>query len=164
MTELVALDLPGGEASYGRSTRAWARRTEAVLVVDQRLPPPAAGPCSLPPDHTWRSIGRRGVPPPEHPGPELESGDALVAATSGSSGAPEAGGPHPRRLLAHAEAVHRHLEVDPAGPVAGLPAADHLGGFGVVARSVLTGTPCRVLPGFDPERVAEPRRRTSGAR
>ncbi|MEZ5183776.1 MAG: AMP-binding protein [Acidimicrobiales bacterium] len=87
--------------------------------------------------------------------PELDAGDALVIATSGSTGAPKVLVHTVDGLRAHATAVHERLGVDPATDrwLACLP-LHHLGGFGVVARALLRGAGLDVLPGFDAPTVA----------
>lgn len=154
MTELVALDLPGGPQLVDEVRRAWGVG-RAVLVVDQRLPPPAARALldAAAPHEIVEPTGRSRPPRPAIP--ELAIGDALVAATSGSTGPPKLVVHTRAGLEAHARAVHERLEVDPSADrwLACLP-LNHLGGFGVVARSLLTDAPCTVLPGFDAEAVA----------
>lgn len=154
MTELVALDLPGGPQLVDEVRRAWDAG-RAVLVVDQRAPAPtkrtlltAAAPHEV--------VEPNGRSRPARPATgALAEGDALVAATSGSTGAPKLVVHTRAGLEAHARAVHERLAVDPSADrwLACLP-LDHLGGFGVVARSLLTDTPCTVLPAFDPDAVA----------
>ncbi len=155
MRALVALDLPGGPAFVDALRRAWDRG-DAVMPVDQRLPPPARRELlgSARP-HTVVD-GSAAHPTPFDPGaPLLEAGDALVVASSGSTGTPKLVVHTHHGIGAHARAVHEHLGVDPAGDrwLACLPLA-HLGGLGVVLRSLVTGTPVDVLPAFDAIEVA----------
>ncbi|QXC61677.1 AMP-binding protein [Aquihabitans sp. G128] len=94
---------------------------------------------------------------PGDPGaPTLHHTDALVIATSGTTGAPKLLVHTFDGLTAHARAVHAHLGVDADRDrwLACLPLA-HLGGLGVVLRSLLTDTPVDVLPGFDAATVAD---------
>ena len=86
--------------------------------------------------------------------PPLDDGDALVVVTSGSTGTPKVLVHTHDSLRAHALAVHAHLQVDPATDrwLACLPLS-HLGGFGVLARSILTDTPVDVLDRFDERTV-----------
>jgi O-succinylbenzoic acid--CoA ligase len=154
MTELVALDLPGGPQLVDEVRRAWDA-SRAVLVVDQRLPPGAARALleAAAPHEIVEPTGRSR---PARPAcPDLADGDALVAATSGSTGAPKLVVHTRSGLEAHAHAVHERLVVDPSTDrwLVCLP-VNHLGGFGVVARSLLTGTACTVLPGFDADAVS----------
>jgi O-succinylbenzoic acid--CoA ligase len=150
VNRLIALDLPGGADFVVALRRCWAEG-DAVLVLDPRLP--AAARTALigaaRPHHAVIAPGADPVPlDPE--APPVADGDALVVTTSGSTGVPKVLVHTHDSLLAHAHAVHERLEVDPARDrwLATLP-LNHLGGFGVVARSVLTGTPVDVEPTFD---------------
>ncbi|MBX3314745.1 MAG: AMP-binding protein [Actinobacteria bacterium] len=155
MARLIALDLPGSPRFLDELRRAW-NAGDAVLPVDPRLPGPArqalldaARPHVVVGPDGRRSTGQADAPP-------LRGGDALVVATSGSTGAPKLVVHTGAGLAAHAEAVHAHLGVDPATDrwLACLPLA-HIGGLGVVVRSVLTATPVDVLPGFDADVVGD---------
>ncbi len=93
----------------------------------------------------------------DHPQPggrSVEAGDALVVATSGTSGDPKGVVLTHDAVRASALATSARLGVDPARDrwVACLPLA-HIGGLAVVTRSLLTGTPVTVLDGFDAEEV-----------
>ena len=86
----------------------------------------------------------------------VEDGDALVVATSGTSGLPKGVVLTHDAIAASAEATSARLGVDPARHawMACLPLA-HIGGLAVVTRSIVTGTPVVVLPGFEAETVEE---------
>jgi o-succinylbenzoate---CoA ligase len=120
-----------------RLRRAWDDG-DAVLPVDPRLPPPAR--------EQLMSAAR-----PDEP---VADGDALVVATSGTSGDPKAVVLTHHAVEASAHATSRRLGVDPASDrwLACLPLA-HVGGLGVVTRAILTGTPLTVHDGFDPAEV-----------
>ncbi|WP_421119459.1 class I adenylate-forming enzyme family protein [Aquihabitans daechungensis] len=155
MNRLIALDLPGGADFVLALRRCWDQG-DAVVVLDPRLP--AISRTALieaaRPHHAITAADADLVP--LDPGaPPVEAGDALVVTTSGSTGEPKVLVHTHDSLQAHATAVHEHLAVDPARDrwLATLP-LNHLGGFGVVARSVLTGTPVDVQPAFDPAVVA----------
>lgn len=122
---LVALDAVPGPAFVDELRRIWDRG-DAVLPVDPRLPAPARA-------RLFQAL---------RPDEEVEAGDALVVATSGTTGAPRGVVLTHAAVQAAAEAVHRRLSVDPATDrwLACLPLS-HVGGLMVVVRSVLTGTP-----------------------
>ena len=89
-------------------------------------------------------------------GRQTEDGDALVLATSGSSGLPKGVVLTHDALLASARATSDRLGIDPNRHswLACLPLA-HVGGLSVVTRALLTGTPLTVLAGFDAETVEQ---------
>ena len=155
MNRLIALDLPGGADFVLALRRCWAEG-DAVLVLDPRLPAIARTALigAARPHHAITAPDADPVPL-DPAAPPVEDGDALVVTTSGSTGEPKVLVHTHDSLLAHARAVHERLDVDPARDrwLATLPLS-HLGGFGVVARSVLTGTPVEVEPSFDASVVA----------
>ncbi len=147
MPDLVALDLDGGPAFVDALIRVWGRG-DAVAVLDRRLPPPAAAElmAALQPTSVIDAAGER----PLRAGRGVEAGDALVMATSGSSGPRKAAVLTHRALSASALATSRAAGVDPSRHawLACLPLA-HIGGLSVVIRALLSATPLVVLPGFD---------------
>lgn len=154
MRELVAVDLPAG-AVFVDVLRATWDAGDAILPIDQRLPGPvrrallhAVRPHSI----VSAYDGERVAVSPG--GPPVGEDDALVVATSGSTGAPKLIVHTFASLTAHAHAVHERLQVDPQRDrwLACLPLA-HLGGLGVVVRSIVTDTPFDVVDRFDAEIV-----------
>lgn len=145
MPHLVAIDLPGGAEFVDALQRAWDDG-DAVYPVDRRLPPPAraaafhaAAPTVLV-DHA----GRRTLD--GHP---VEPGDALVVATSGSTGSPKAVVLTHDAVRASALATTARLGVTPDDTwLACLPLA-HVGGLSVVTRALHTATGLVVHDGFD---------------
>ena len=152
---LVAIDLPGGPPFVDALRDVWDAG-DAALPGRPAAPPPGARP------RCWRrwapapsSIGRR----PDRPttldgGRPVEPGDALVVATSGSTGAPKG------VVLTHAAvAASARATSDRLGVVqddhwlACLPLA-HVGGLAVVTRAMVVGTSLTVLPAFEPAAVA----------
>jgi o-succinylbenzoate---CoA ligase len=157
MGELVALDLPAGPGFVDALRRAWDAG-DAVLPLDPRLPGAAAGRLldTLRPARIVTPDGIRvradGIP--------TEPGDALVVATSGTTGEPKGVVHTHGSVVASAEMTSAALAVDPGRDrwVACLPLA-HVGGLSVVTRSLVTGTPCTVLQRFDHRAVEEEARR-----
>lgn len=123
-------------------------RGDAVAVLDRRLPPPAAAELlgALRPTSVLDASGER----PVTGGAEVEPGDALVAATSGSSGTRKAAVLTHAAVAASARATTEVAGVDPSRHhwLGCLPLT-HIGGLSVVMRAVLTATPLTVLPAFD---------------
>ena len=134
MPSLVAIEAKGDQRFVDALWAAW-HKGDAVLPVDPRLPEPARAALI-------DALGA-GLP--------VEVGDAVVVATSGSTGAPKGVVLTHGALAAHAAGVARRLAVDPSADrwLACLPLA-HMGGLGVVVRAVLTGTALVVRPSFDP--------------
>jgi o-succinylbenzoate---CoA ligase len=146
--ELVALDLPGGRGFVDALRAVWDTG-DAVAPLDPRLAPVAARELlrALAPTKLVSSGGdvvtlKDGVP--------VEDGDAVVIATSGSTGVPRGVVLTHAAIEASARATSARLGVDPGRHhwLACLPLA-HIGGLSVLTRSLLTGTPCTVLPNFD---------------
>jgi O-succinylbenzoic acid--CoA ligase len=151
MRDLIAIDLPGGPAFLDQLARAWDGG-DAVLPLDQRLAPAAkaavvaalgAGVVVGP---AGRERRRGGVP--------VESGDAVVMATSGTTGEAKGVVLTHDALAASARATSTRLGVDPDRHrwLACLP-LNHVGGFSVITKALLVGAPLQVLPGFDPAAV-----------
>jgi o-succinylbenzoate---CoA ligase len=147
MPELVALDLPAGQGFVDALRTAWDAG-DAVLPLDPRLPRPATRTVveTMRPSVVIDGTGahRRGD------GAPVEPGDALVVATSGTTGAPKGVVLTHDAVAASARATSVRLAADPATDrwVACLPLA-HIGGLAVVTRSLVTGVPCEVLERFD---------------
>jgi o-succinylbenzoate---CoA ligase len=149
---LVALDLPAGRGFLDALRAVWDTG-DAVAPLDPRLPPAAAREllAALAPGRVVSSDGEvvtlsGGVP--------VEDGDAVVIATSGSTGEPRGVVLTHTAIEASARATSARLGVDPARHhwLACLPLS-HIGGLSVLTRSLVTGTPCTVLPGFDADTV-----------
>ena len=153
MGELIALDLPAGPGFVEALRRAWDGG-DAVLPIDRRLPT-AAIDRLLDVLRPTRIVSTDGVHALDG-GIPTEPGDALVVATSGTTGAPKGVVHTHTSVAASAASTSAGLGVDPARDrwVACLPLA-HIGGLSVITRSLITGTPCTVLEQFNPRVVEE---------
>ena len=122
---LVPLAADAGPAFVEALLRAWDGG-DAVLPVDPRLPRAAAD--------ALLTAMRLDEP--------VEEGDALVVATSGTTGEPKGAVLTHAAVRASATATSARLAVDPASDrwLSVLPLA-HVGGLSVVTRAVLTSTP-----------------------
>jgi O-succinylbenzoic acid--CoA ligase len=122
---LVVLDAHPGPAFIDGLRHAWDAG-DAVLPLDPRLPAAAA--------HALRDSLGEGSP--------VEDGDALVVATSGTTGDPKGVVLTHGAVAAAARLTSEALAVDPAHDrwLSQLPLA-HIGGLGVITRAILTSTP-----------------------
>lgn len=147
MRTLVALDLPGGPEFVAALQRAWADG-DAVLPVDQRLPAPAKQALldAMAPGAVEDEAGRVNL----DGGRPVDAGDALVVATSGTTGVPRGVVLTHDAVRASAVATSARLGVDPEVHrwLACLPLS-HVGGLSVVTRALVTGAALVVQPGFD---------------
>lgn len=143
------LDLPPGPAFVDALKAVW-EAGDAAFPLDGRLPSSAAseivelvGPAAV----ITADGERRGLAD----GRAVEPGDALVVATSGTTGTPKAVIHTHESILASAQATSAALDVDPATDrwLACLPPA-HIGGLAVITRALVTGTGLIVHPSFDP--------------
>ena len=139
---LVVLEASG--ASFVDALqRAWDAG-DAVLPLDPRLPGPARD--------AVLSAARVDDP--------VEPGDALVVASSGTTGAPRLAVLTHEAVTASALATSHALAVEPTRDrwLACLPLA-HVGGLSVVTRALRTGTPLTVHDAFDATAVEDAARR-----
>ncbi len=150
MPNLVAVDLPGGPAFVDALHRIWDDG-DAALPLDPREPTrrrsalvEAMGAASV---VDASGVHRQGS------GRPTEERDALVVATSGTTGRPKGVVLTHDAVIASATITSAALGIDPATDrwLACLPLA-HIGGLSVVTRAIHTGTPLEVHERFDASR------------
>lgn len=154
MPHLVALDLPGGQEFVDALRREWDTG-HVVMPVDQRLPGPAKRALldAMQPDAIIGSDGRSTLDAHHEGLLPLEHGDALLMATSGSTGAPKGAVLTHDAIRASALATAHRLGTGPDDTwLACLPLA-HVGGISVVTRALHTGSHLVVHDGFEATRV-----------
>ncbi|MHB1987476.1 MAG: AMP-binding protein [Acidimicrobiales bacterium] len=153
MHNLVAVALPGGPGYVGELRRIF-EDGDAALPVDTRLGDRAQHrlvDLMRPAAIIWSPGERDSL---ENPVP-VEPGDALVMATSGTTGQPKGVVLTHVAIAASARATSSRLGVDRASDRwwACLPLA-HIGGLSVVLRSILEGVALEVVPRFTPAAAA----------
>lgn len=156
VTRLVALDLPAGDSFVAALNDAWSHG-HVVLPLDQRMPVGTRRrlAAELGADEIVGVSGRDKVTDQTNDLVALQSDDAIVIATSGTSGRPKGVIHTHASLRAHAVVVGERL---------GLSAEDHwwlclppahIGGFGVVSRSMHFGSRLSVAPPVDASAIAD---------
>jgi o-succinylbenzoate---CoA ligase len=151
MRNLVALAMPGGPGFVDALQHIW-NDGDAVFPVDLRLPKRARDRVlqAMAPSAVVDESGERTTLPRARP---IEDGDALVVATSGSSGEPKGVVLTHDAVRASALATTGWIGRDPGDHwLACLPLA-HVGGLSVITRALAMGIPLTVLPAVDPEEI-----------
>lgn len=150
MNRLVAICMPGGQQYVEAIQRVWDQG-DAVLPIDQRLPRDAQEQVV---EHMGASEVISSSGGSSTKGRPVEPGDALVVATSGSTGEPKGVVLTHEALVANAEATNAFLEASHGVDkwLACLPLS-HVGGFSVVVRALHSAIPLEVHDGFDADAV-----------
>ena len=147
MNDLVCLDLPCGSAMVDRIRRAWDEG-DSIFPLDRRLPGPAR---AIVLDSIRPNVVFDGVDDTRIDGEGVEPGDAVVVATSGTTGAPKGVVLTHSAVRASALATSDRLGVtDDDAWLACLPPS-HVGGLSVILRSIVTATPIIPVDGFSVE-------------
>lgn len=132
--------------------REWARGA-AIAPIDEMLPEAERRLLldALAPTHVIEQDGERRSLSGGRP---VEPGDAVVIATSGTTGQPKGVVLTHEAILASAEITSGRLGVDPGSDrwLCCLPIS-HIGGFSVITRALCTGTPLTVHDRFDADDV-----------
>ncbi len=152
---LVALDIPGGPEFVDALQRVWDGG-DAAFPLDRRLPPAARADV----------LRRFGVADVIDAGAErhqladssafeVDADDALVVATSGSSGTPKGVVLTHSAVSASATATSRRLGVGADDHWLACLPLSHVGGLSVVTRALHVGTRLTVHDGFDAAAVVD---------
>lgn len=147
VNELVCLDLPLGDAFINRLKSAWDAG-DAIFPLDQRLPPAA------------RAEVLRVIQPTvianfggdtRTEGNKVADGDAVVIATSGTTGTPKGVVLTHQAIEASAKATSARLGITKDDCWFACLPPSHIGGLSVVLRSIIMGTKFITAPSFTVE-------------
>lgn len=149
MPHLVAIDLPGGDGFADALRRIWDAG-DAAFPLDRRLPPAArqATLAAIEPDRLINTDGLHDLD-----GRGVDPGDALVVATSGTTGRPRGAVLTHDAVRASAAATSARLDVSTSDTWLACLPLSHVGGLSVVTRALVTGCALVVHDGFDADRV-----------
>ena len=147
MNELVCLDLPLGDAFVNRLKSAWDAG-DAIFPLDQRLPSAARAEVlqAIQPTVIVDASGdtRTG-------GNKVADGDAVVIATSGTTGAAKGVVLTHHAIQASAKATSARLGITKDDCWFACLPPSHIGGLSVILRSIIMGTRFITAPSFTVE-------------
>ena len=130
-----------------RLSRAWDN-DDAIFPLDQRLPAPARQQIL---DLVKPTIMATAEGDTRVAGQPVEHGDAIVVATSGTSGVPKAAVLTMSAVEASARATTERLNVTLRDTWLACLPPSHVGGLSVITRSLIMGTSLITEPNFSPE-------------
>ena len=147
VNELVCLDLPLGDAFINRLKSAWDAG-DAIFPLDQRLPPAARAEVLrvIQPTVIANSSGDTRTE-----GNKVEVDDAVVIATSGTTGAAKGVVLTHHAIQASAKATSARLDITKDDCWFACLPPSHIGGLSVVLRSIIMGTKFITAPSFTVE-------------
>ena len=151
VNELVCLDMANSQMFVDRLSRAWDN-DDAVFPLDQRLPLPARQQILNIVKPTIMATNDGDV---RVDGMPVEPGDAVVVATSGTSGTPKAAVLTMSAVEASARATTEQLNVSLRDTWLACLPPSHVGGLSVITRSLIMGTSLIAAPSFSPETFIE---------
>ena len=153
MARLVALDMPASQMFVDQVQRAWSNG-DAVLPIDQRLPQ-AGKKLLLDAMTPSEVIDASATSSSLSNGRPLQEGDALVIASSGSTGSPKGVIHTHSSLLAGAQASASRLQLTADDHWLVCIPVSHVGGFSVITRALHTGAALTLHPSFDATAIQE---------
>ena len=153
MARLIALDMPASKTFVDLVQRAWSNG-DAVLPIDQRLRPAGKkmlmdtmAPSEIIDANFTASSLSNGRP--------MQDGDALVIASSGSTGSPKGIIHTHSSILSGAQASASRLQLSAGDHWLVCIPVSHVGGFSVIARALHTGAALTLHPTFDATAVQD---------
>ena len=153
MARLIALDMPASQTFVDLVQRAWSNG-DAVLPIDQRLRPSGKKmllDAMAPSEIIDASFTASSLPN----GRPMQDGDALVIASSGSTGSPKGIIHTHSSLLAGAQASASRLQLSANDHWLVCIPVSHVGGFSVIARAMHTSAALTLHPAFDAAAVEQ---------
>ena len=139
--------MPCGDQFVSRVKRAWDNG-DAIFPLDQRLPTPARHDVLAAIKPTVIATHDNET---KWDGEPVEDGDAVVVATSGTTGTPKGVILTHDAVAASAHATSQRLSVTDADAWLACLPVSHVGGLSVILRSLVTGTRLLTAPQFSVE-------------
>jgi O-succinylbenzoic acid--CoA ligase len=147
MARLIALDMPASKTFVELVQRVWSNG-DAVLPIDQRLPQHGKKlllDAMSPSEIIDASFDSSALPD----GRPMQDGEALVIASSGSTGSPKGIIHTHSSVLAGAQASASRLQLTASDHWLVCIPVSHVGGFSVISRAMHTGAALSLHPNFD---------------